>query len=322
MKGFFTQTACVLLEHVCTLGQIETALQSFEVVKRNEGTKDWHFSGPEVAIAFRSEKNGYILVDVVDHPWPDDMGSPQNAPDLFAAWSMGYFGPFAYPGGLTRAGQQCWHWEEGRTISQRHRGFIRVRSSYSLGAKSDDLVMPEDYDSVAELMRVTEIASILAQMKESLCYFNPNGESLQSAAMVQEALDWFAEGGPPPLNIWSNVRLFNFEHTGGWSMMDTVGLGQVDVPDQEACFVTQRYDLGEVSQFLLNASLYLMTNGFVIKDGDTMNGPGNKNWQGRIWQGRIMKNGLLDPPRETLRWFPLDKSSPPVQLLDKSSGGE
>ena len=93
MKGFFTQTACVLLECACTFRQLETALQSFEIVKCHEETQDWHFSGPNLMIAFRPQQNGYILADVVPHPWPDDMGSPQNAPDLFAAWSMGYFGP-------------------------------------------------------------------------------------------------------------------------------------------------------------------------------------------------------------------------------------
>lgn len=317
MKGFFTQTACILLERACTLKHLETALQSFEVVKRREENQDWHFSGPEIVVAFRPERNGHILVDIVSHPWPDDMGSPQAAPALFAAWSMGYFGPFTYPGGLMRAGQQCWHWEEGRTVSQRHQSFIRIRSSYSLGAKASDLVMPEDYDPVSELVRVTEIASVLAHMDGALCYFNPNGESLQSAVQVQEALDWFAGGGPPPLNLWSNIRLFNLDQTGGWSMMDTVGLGQVDAPDQEACFAARKYDLGEVSHFLLNAGLYLMTNGSVIKGGDTMNGPGNRNWQ-----ARMMKNGLLDPPRETLRWFPVDKDTPPAQLLSGSSGGE
>lgn len=311
MKGFFTQTACVLLAGECTLSQLEIALQSFEVVKKEEKAKDWHFSGPEIVVSFRPEQNGYILIDVVDQPWPDDMGSPQIDPDLFAAWSMGYFGPFTYPGGLGRARQQCWHWEEGNIASQRHQGFIRIRSTYSLGAKPNALVIPEDYDSLSEIMIVTEIAAALANMEGSLCYFNPNGESIQSAAMVRDALNWYTESGFPPLNLWSNIRLFNFEQSGGWSMMDTVGLGQIDVPDQEACFVTRKYELGEVSNFLINAGLYLLTNGSVIKDGDTMSGPGNKNWQ-----VRIMKHGLLDPPRETLRWFPVDNSKPPDQLVN------
>ena len=311
MKGFFTQTACILLESECTFSQLEMALQSFEIVKKDSKAKDWHFNGPEIVVSFRPEQNGCILVDVVGHPWPDDMGSPQTAPDLFAAWGMGYFGPFTYPGGLGRATQQCWHWEEGRMVSQRHQGFIRIRSTYSLDAKPNALIMPEDYDSLSEIIMLTEIASALANMEKALCYYNPNGESLQSAATVLDALKWYRDSGVPPLHLWSNIRLFNFEQTSGWSMMDTVGLGQIDVPDQEACFAAEKYEAREVSNFLLNAGLYLMKNGSVIKDGDTMSGPSNKNWQ-----ARIMKHSLLDPPRETLRWFPVDESKPPAQMVN------
>ncbi|MDJ0847938.1 MAG: hypothetical protein QNK04_06055 [Myxococcota bacterium] len=41
------------------------------------------------------------------------MGDPQREPLLMGAWSMGHFGPFAYPGGLERAAQQCWGWAPG-----------------------------------------------------------------------------------------------------------------------------------------------------------------------------------------------------------------
>ena len=309
MKGFFTQTACVLLEHPCSLDRLEEVLYPFQPEGRREANQSWHFSGPELVLPLSPEKNGSILVDVVSHPWPDDMGSPQTAPDLFAAWSMGYFGPFTYPGGLTRARQQCWHWEEGRSVAEKHRAFIRIRSTYALGAKDDDLVMPEDYDPLPELLRVTQIAASAARVEEALCYFNPNGETLQSADMVQESLEWLVSGGPPPLNLWSNVRLFNLEQMRGWSLMDSVGLGQVDVPDQEACFPGRKYEPSEVSGFLLNAGLYLMTNGPVIKNGDTMTGPGGKNWQ-----ATVMKAGLVAPPRETLRWFPADEKYPPALL--------
>lgn len=58
------------------------------------------------------------------------MGDAKSDPMTFGAWSMGYFGPFAYPGGLTRAIQQPWGWAAARDVAPTHRGFDRIRSSY------------------------------------------------------------------------------------------------------------------------------------------------------------------------------------------------
>jgi hypothetical protein len=43
-----------------------------------------------------------MAIDTVDRPWPDDMGDPKENAEVFAAWSMGHFGPYTYPGGLQR----------------------------------------------------------------------------------------------------------------------------------------------------------------------------------------------------------------------------
>jgi hypothetical protein len=43
------------------------------------------------------------------------MGDPKLDPMTFGAWSMGHFGPLAYPGGLGGARQHAWSWQTGRT---------------------------------------------------------------------------------------------------------------------------------------------------------------------------------------------------------------
>ena len=262
-------------------------------------------------VPYRPDVNGYVSVDVVNHPWPDDMGDPKTETVLFGAWAMRSFGPGAYPGNLKRAALQSWHWPEGKSVLQRHTGFIRVRSSYGFG-KTDDAspIMPKDYEAVPELIFVTRIGRALLSLPGAICYFNPNGEMLQTAEGLDALLSRQAATGLLPLEAWSNVRLLRIEDYEPWLLMDTVGMSQLDVSDHEAAFERGRYNLSEVANFLRNASAYVLEKGPVIKDRDTMDGPG-----GIRWQGETFDKPICDPPREVIRWLPMDKLSPPKKLL-------
>ena len=167
--------------------------------------------------------------------------------------------------------------------------------------------MPADYAPLPELQFVTRIACALLKHPDALVYFNPNGEILANEKLMRSSLEYHQQQSLPPFNIWVNVRLMNANN--GWMMMDTVGMGQLDRPDIEACFPARTYDLQEVSRFLRNCSLYLLTNGEVIKNRDTMEGPGGKNWQ-----AHYTKQELAAPPRRLIRWFPMDGSKPPADM--------
>jgi hypothetical protein len=312
IKGMYTQCVCVLLTQAPELSAVESAVSNFEVVARKEHSDNWVFSGPSLILPYRPEVNGYIQIDVVNRPWPDHMGDSKREPELLAAWGMACFGPFAYPGGLQRAMQHSYSWADGKTRPNEHQAFIRVRTSYVFGAEQNAPIMPSDYAPLPELRRVTEISQALLSLPGSLCYFNPNGEALHDRTSMGESLTYHNSQNLPPLDVWSNVRIFKLE--GGrtaWTMMDTVGLGQLDVDDHEACFESGRYIPDQIVNFLRNASDYVMKHGPVIRDGDTMNGPGKQNWQ-----ARRMNRGLVDPPRHVLRWFPQDRSKPPAALLE------
>lgn len=303
-KGFFTQGVCVLLSRPAALDQLEPLLGEFRIVKRIDDAPSPDMSGPSFTVEFRPDVNGYVSVDCRDRPWPDHMGDTKNEPVLFGAWSMGHFGPHAYPGNLQRAAQQSWVWEGGKTIPAQHQAFIRVRSSYVFGARDEDKVMPDDYDPLPELTFVTRMARALLKHPAALAYFNPNGEILRDEAGLARALDDQRPEAPPPLDIWSNIRLFNPGN--GWLLMDTVGNGQLDRPDCEACFPKGGFEPGEVDHFLRNVSLYLIRKGEVINDGDTIDGPG-----GAPWRARHVKEALTSPPRLTLRFSPADAQLPP-----------
>jgi hypothetical protein len=96
-----------------------------------------------------------------------------------------------------------------------------------------------------------------------------------------------------------------------------VGMSQLDVVDHEAAFKRGRYDPSEVANFLRNASDYVLEKGPIIKDGDTIDGPG-----GIRWQGATFDKPVCDPPREVIRWLPLDRSSPPKELLGHYARGQ
>lgn len=305
----FTQGICILLDRPAALDNIEAALADFDVRGRRDAEGPWEFGGPSVIVAYRRDANGLVAIDAVDKRWPDAMGDPKSDALIFGAWSMGHFGPFTSPGGLQRAAEQCWSWEPGQTIADRHRAFLRIRSSYCFGANEDSPVMPDDYEPRPELEFVTRLAAALLDVPGALCYFNPGGEVLRDQDTLRESLNYGWSHELPPLDIWSNVRLFKIDDT--WSLMDTVGNGQLDLPDVEACFPNDSYDCGQIDNFLRNVTLYLLNKGEVINDGDTMDGPGNTRWR-----SRNCGSSLTDPPRRVLRFLPIDDQPVPEAILD------
>jgi len=96
--------------------------------------------------------------------------------------------------------------------------------------------------------------------------------------------------------------------------MDTVGNGQLglpDLPDLEVCVKKNKnYNLQEIDAFLRNTTLYVWRQGEIFQDGDTIDGPGRVRWR-----ARVRKQGLLTPPRRTLRFFPEDGTKPPAVLF-------
>jgi len=191
-KGLFSQAVCLFTDGQTTIEDVKSALQEkeIEIVKQTPPQNDWRFGGPTLVIAFLPEINGYAAVDVVNHSWPDSMGDPKSDAMTFGAWAMGQFGPFAYPGGLARAGQHAWAWHPGRTIAEEHRGFIRVRMSYGFGAKDDAPILPEDYDPVAEMLFLSRAVLAVLEAPGVICYYNPNGEVLRDRASFGEV--WVA----------------------------------------------------------------------------------------------------------------------------------
>lgn len=307
-KGLFTQSACVLLSRETSLDEIAPLLSEFTIAKRTEPPANPNFGGPSLLIPYRPEVKGCVSVEARSGKWPDHMGDAKTEFELFGAWSMGFFGPFTFPGNLQRATEQLWAWPEGKEVANRHTAFIQIKVSYISGAEMSDPVIPAGYDPLPELHFMTRVVLALLKHPAALAYFNPNGEVLANEKVMRDSLEYHEKHQIPPFDLWSNIRLFNPNN--GWLIMDTVGMGQFDRPDLEACFPAKVYNNGEVSRFLRNCCLYLLKNGEVIKHKDTMNGPGGINWR-----GYHMEKPVCPPPRRTIRWFPQDGSKPPPEMF-------
>ena len=312
-KAFFTQGMAILLRGALPIEAIEQRLGEFQTVKQNRSPGAWPFGGgASLIVAWRPDVNGYVLVEMLDRPWPDQMGDPKTDPEIFAAWGMGHFGPATWPRALERACQHALTWPEAGSVVAQHQAFIRILCSYVLGAKAnapDAPLMPADYRPLPELEFVTRVAAALVSLPDALCYFNPNGECICDAREFAETLSFCTSAKLMPLPLWSNVRFFTIsEIQPKWNFMDTVGMGQLDAPDHEACFEHGTYEPGAVGNFLQNASAYVVQNGPIIRDGNTMDGAGVR------WQAFSVEQGVMTPPRATIRWFPQDGRKVPAGL--------
>lgn len=311
MKGLFTQGAALLLTRPLPVGELLPLLAPFGEPRRLESSGKWTLGGETLLCAFG--ERGQVAIDVVERPWPDEMGDPEAEPELFGAWSNGHFGPFTFPGGFERAARQAWIWKEAQVEPPAHRAFVRLRTSYVFGAQPGDPVTPENVNPLEELQALTRVALALSRHPAVIAYFNASGETLLPPERLTEALEWAAQEEVPPLDVWSNVRFLTLDGlVDGWFLMDTVGMLQLDVPDHEIFLPGKTYDFREAEGFLRNVALYVMNHGPVFADGDTIDGPGGKNWVARSYD-----DSFTMPPRPVIRWF-AEGTEAPEALLQPS----
>lgn len=314
-KGIFSQGFCVLTTRAIPIEEVGAALKSFDVLGYPKGGDSaWQMGGPSLVLAYRPDVNGKVAVDTVSQPWPDSMGDPKKDSMTFGAWTMGHFGPFTFPGNLERAGQHSWDWEPGKTIAKKHAGFLRIRSSYAFGAADDAPIMPKEYDALDELMFLNGIVMELLTLPGVLCYFNPSGEVLRDREALGEVLEFCKSSKLIPLPAWCNVRFFNLGDD--WFLMDTVGNGQLDVPDFEVVFKTEDYEPGRIDNYMRNVTLHLVNNPNVeFKDGEKIDGPNETNL---TWRIRIPEDSISAPPRRVIRLYPnVDGAALSTLLGDK-----
>jgi Domain of unknown function (DUF4261) len=292
----FTQCACILFDDVPPLDELHGALERWPVVGEQQaasGEDGWVACGRGVVVELRS--GAAVIADVVERPFPDDPRAVAQAPALDAAWGQGTFGPTAKPGALARAKEQAWTWAEGAGAADRHRAFVRLRTLVDL----NDGELPEDHDPLHELTTLTEMAGDVLRLRGATALFMPGGEALRSREQVDSMLRRKTGLGPPPIELWLNLRAAALGEEGElrWKLVDVVGMGQLRLPDAEAVFVDGQEQAEAVAPLLRNACLHLVS-GKDIPDGSTAD-----DARGRRWRASSAQSLLL-PGRPVVRWFP------------------
>ncbi|WP_372721503.1 DUF4261 domain-containing protein [Novipirellula sp.] len=309
-KGLYTQTFVVLMREAISIESVAAVLADFSPSAAQPAAADVFTCGPSIQLEIDDQDAGKVVVDVVDQIWPDDPTTAADPSRIARAYQEGQLGPFTAPESLLRATQQSWNWEAGRTATKLHQAFIRIRCSYVLDGNATPPNLPENYDPYNELAFMTEVVGMLLELPEAICYFNPGGEVLSDLEVLTESAEFSVEHSLPPVELWANMRFHEFDPQ--WSVMDTVGHIQLDIPDMEGCFRPQDYDAEEVENFLRDVGIYLLQNGDVIKDGETSEGPGEI-----LWVARVRESALNGPRRRVLRWFADDGEAIPKSLLRK-----
>ena len=300
-RGLFTQGVCLLTDGQATIEDVKAALREhgFQIVREAPPADHWALGGPTLVVAFLPQVNGHVAVDVVNQSWPDKMGDPKSDLMTFAAWSMGHFGPFAFPGGLARARQHAWAWEPARAVSAGHRGIIRIRTSYVPGSKDDAPILPKDYDPLAEMNFITRMVVALFNARGVMCYFNPNGEVLRDRTSFRALWDESSKQNKLPLPLWMNIRFFRLGEK--FVLMDTVGNEQLQIKDVEAVFSSDEYHPAHVDYYLRNVTEYLRDFNRELRTGESIDGPGKSDLS---WSMEVLEKGLVEPPRRVLRLHP------------------
>jgi hypothetical protein len=314
---FLTQCACVLFDGVPALDALEVALAGWDLSDRQAaapGEHGWTVAGRGFLISLRG--SGVAVVDVVPRPWPDDPSEARAHPSLGAAWRAGLFGSFAEPGALVRAKQQDGLWPEARTVADRHRAFVRLRTGYRATAGGEP-APPADHDALHELLTLTELADALMGIPGALAFFVPAGEALRSRDHVREVLTRKVGVAAPPLELWTNTRgvRLDAETDPRWLLLDVVGMAQLELPDQEALFAEGSEAPENVEALLRNACLHLLA-GRPIPPGTTADDRGGHRWRAGVAEA------VLGPRRQVLRWQPEAGPRPGDEILPRRSKAE
>jgi hypothetical protein len=302
-------------------------LRDLDFTGEDFSTESWEFCSAAAVAEYQPESDSHVVIDVVEHAWPDDMDFETPDSLLHAAWKTGNFGAHTFPGSLERAVEQSWVWPDGKESAPKHSGFIRLRISYAFGEsdadtedadtegedseyEESDIVLPDDYDPVKELEFLVKQAGKLLALPQALCYFNASGEVLRDRATFDESVQLCEEHEVPPIDLWSNIRLFRFDDD--WAMMDSVGNGQLGLDDIETCFYSEAYNFNTVDQLIRMVSMLSMS-GEEFEEGESV-----EDESGQSWTVSFHEDSLCDPPRYVLRLLPDDGRELPAQLSEPS----
>lgn len=307
VKGYWTTTGVVLFERAPSIESLARSLgfgwEELPAQPSKPGEPaGWIFGGPSIATTLAHGVRA--IVDVVDRPWPDDMGHPQHDPDVFGGWVMGQFGSTTYPQALLRAIGNARFLEDAEGVLEGRAGaFVRIRASYAVARGMDTPILPPDGDLLRDAIDVLRIAQRLLGVEGALAWFSPGGEVVASKAAIDTVLGRASRGGHPPIEAWIGVRAYPLPGT-DLVVMDTVGAEQLERTDLEVLARADDLDPDSTYSMLMGLTAQRLRGADAIP-AETVGVAG-----GPEFRHQEIEESIGAPPRRVIRLTRNDR--PPV----------
>lgn len=229
----------------------------------------------------RAASSSGAFVLTARHPTDPSMPTP--------AWRISTPTPMD-PATLGAAARQTWWWEDGRQTLDRCRHGLVISDHRAAG-------LP--YRTRVELFQRT-LVGVLEAYPALAIEWRTSQQLVSPQELVETAL---ADGFSNPLPGAVNVRFFRIDTADGGKeemLMDTLGLAALGLPDLQCHF--RGLEPNDVSRVLYTTACYVYDHGSVLKNGDTVAGPGPQD----RWRCQL-EHAIAQPRRPV---FDLDPGFP------------
>jgi hypothetical protein len=134
---------------------------------------------------------------------------------------------------------------------------------------------------------VARVAAACEKLPCVAVWWRPAERVVEPRAVIDAARD------DDPLRVALNVRLFHVEEgRSDERVMDTVGLTALNLPDVQCHFFA--LDVAQIAALLDETARYILDEGDVFEEGDTVSGADGQPWPCRH------EESLVDPRREVV----------------------
>lgn len=317
---FFSQCIAVLCSEAPGLAELRLILErEGYTIKADEDVSGWpEMQGAGLTLAADFENGASCWVDICEFTWPDDLGVTGNPTLVTGAHMMGAFGPFVHPGALERA-LLAPGYQSAAPDARNHRAFVRFRVSNLIPASEDtseaSFASVENANPVWEIAYLLRVAASLREMPAALAYFNPNSELLLSMQGLAGILTFAFEQKTYPIEAVCRVRGCPVDDE--WSLVDSIGMGQLGLRDHEFAWADAEVSCQEQLEFLINLLHYQIDQSAPMTSGNTTDGPPDK-----LWRAEERETSIMIPVRKVLHWTIDGSPSEPDHLTPVSAAAE